>query len=433
MRYPLGFLGGNMGKKIKLTKSAIDRLPEPETGTRIDYFDTACKGFGIRVSSNSKRFFVLKRVKGKLTRVMLKPYGIVTPEQARVEANKTISKLYDGIDINAEKAKDSLKGMTLADALKKYFETKTLKPRTVENYDDLFRLYLDDWRNKPIDSITKEMVATRHSIVSKRGKAAANNLMRTLRAVYNFANELGDDNLPPNPVKRLSNTDQWNKIERRQSVIHPKHLPFVFKAIWELDNPVIRDYFLLLLFTGARRREAACLKWESVDLEDKTFTLTITKNGKPLTLPMSDFIYDIFKRRKALRENDYVFPSRNSQNTKSGHLIDARKQITTITLITQKALNNIETDAELESRLKQKNNNLIDGVSFTIHDLRRTFASSISGTVVGGYELKRLLNHALGNDDVTAGYVIHSMDKLRSIMQECTDHILMLCGQKKVS
>jgi integrase len=193
-----------------------------------------------------------------------------------------------------------------------------------------------------------------------------------------------------------------------------------------LENPIIRDYLLLLLFTGARRREMACLKWESVDLEGKIFTLIITKNGKPLILPMSDFIYEIFKSRKVLRENDFVFPGHG----KTGHLIEPRKQITAVTLITQKALNNIETDAELESRLKQKNNNLINGVTFTIHDLRRTFASSISGTVVGGYELKRLLNHSFGND-VTAGYVIHSMDKLRSIMQDCTDHILMLCGQKK--
>ena len=313
-----------MEQKIKLTKSAIDRLPIPQTGTRMDYFDTVCKGFGIRVSSNSKRFFVLKRVKGKLTRVMLKPYGVITPEQARVEANKTISMLYDGIDINAEKAKASLKGITLADTLKKYFEIKSLKPRTIETYNDLFRLYLSDWLNKPIDAITKEMVATRHSNVSKHnGEAAANNVMRTLRAVYNFANELHDDELPPNPVKRLSNTGQWNKIERRQTVISTKHLPIVFQAIQKLENPIIRDYLLLLLFTGARRREMACLKWESVDLEGKIFTLIVTKNGKPLVLPMSDFIYEIFKRRKTLRENDFVFPGHG----KTGHLIDGEREV----------------------------------------------------------------------------------------------------------
>ncbi|PKN77202.1 MAG: integrase [Deltaproteobacteria bacterium HGW-Deltaproteobacteria-10] len=391
-----------MGQKIKLTKSTIDKLPIPQMGARVDYFDTDCKGFGIRVSSNSRRFFVLKRVKGKLTRVMLKPYGVITPEQARVEANKAISKLYDGIDINAEKAKDNLKGMTLADALKKYFETKTLKPRTVENYGDLFRLYLDDWLHKPISGITKEMVATRHLNISNQNrKAAANNVMRTLRAVYNFANELHDDTLPPNPVKRLSNTGQWNKIERRQTVIPAKQLPQVFQAIQKLENPVIRDYILLLLFTGARRREMACLRWESVDLEAKIFTLMVTKNGKPLILPMSNFIYDIFNKRKALRENDYVFPGHG----KTEHLIDSRKQVNAITQIT--------------------------AVEFTLHDLRRTFASNISGTVVGGYELKRLLNHSFGNDDVTAGYVIHSIEKLRIIMQEATDHLLMLCTAGK--
>jgi len=234
-----------MGQKIKLTKAVIDKLPIPLPPKRIDYFDAELKGFGIRVSSNSRRFFVLRRVNGRLTRIMLKPYGLCTPDEARYEANKTISKLYDGIDVNKERAKAKVRGMTLADALKRYFETKTLKPRTVSTYDDLFRLYLDDWLKKPIAEITKDMVAARHSRVSQsNGEAAANNVMRTLKAVYNFANELHDNELPTNPVRRLDSTDQWNRIERRESVIEPEHLPGVFQAIQELPNPTIKDYLL---------------------------------------------------------------------------------------------------------------------------------------------------------------------------------------------
>jgi integrase len=419
-----------MGNQIKLTKIVIDKLPIPLVGERLDYFDSQCRGFGIRVSNTSKRFFVLKRVKGKLTRVMLKPYGVITPEAARIEANKIISKLYDGIDVNAEKVKSSLRGITLAETLKDYFETKKLKPRTVQTYDDLFRLYLSDWLKKPIAWITKDMVATRHrKITQQNGEAAANNVMKTLRAVYNFANELHDDELPQNPVKRLSNTGQWNKIERRQTAVAPKDLPILFKAIQRLNNPVIRDYLLLLLFTGARRTEMACLKWENVDMQERIFTLTVTKSGKPLTLPMSNFIYEIFQSRLATRENEFVFPGYG----KTRHIIEPRKQMNTIKRDTMKMLNNIENDAELKRVLNKQSAKLTPGISFSLHDLRRTFASAISGTVVGGYELKRLLNHSFGNGDVTAGYVIHSMEKLRKLMQEATDHILTLCGQNEVT
>jgi integrase len=42
----------------------------------------------------------------------------------------------------------------------------------------------------------------------------------------------------------------------------------------------VRDYLLLLLFTGLRRMEAATLKWDDVDLDGKVLTIhsDIAKN-----------------------------------------------------------------------------------------------------------------------------------------------------------
>jgi len=168
------------------------------------------------------------------------------------------------------------------------------------------------------------------------------------------------------------------------------------------------------------------LKWVDVDMADRKFTLTITKNGKPLTLPMSDYTYDIFKARETLRENDFVFPGPG----KSKHLIDARFQAATVTKEVAKKFHNIN-DEEFDRRLREKDKTLTKGIRFTFHDIRRTFASCVSGTVADGYELKRLLNHAVGSNDVTGGYVIHNMQKLRRIVQEATDYILNLCGYEK--
>ena len=208
-------------RKIKISKATVDRLPFAAKGKQIDYFDTELKGFGCRVSATAKTYFVLKRVNGRLTRVTLGRHGIETAEQARKDAIDTLSDLGKGIDVNREKARAREKGITLAEVLERYFIARQeLKPRTVTTYRDLFRLYLPDWMRQPIENITKDMVAARHLKVAKEaGKAAANSVMRTLRAVYNFANELLDDALPVNPVKRLSNTRQWFIIERRQTVI----------------------------------------------------------------------------------------------------------------------------------------------------------------------------------------------------------------------
>lgn len=384
-------------KKIKLTKAAVDKLIPPQSG-RDDYNDSELSGFGCRVSSLSKSYFVLKRVNGKLTRVTLGKHGIITPDEARKLAIETMAKMNRGIDIAKEKAQARDRGVKLGEALEGYFVSRTrLQPRTVTTYRDLFRLYLSDWLNLPVAEITKDMVSRRHLKIAKdAGEAAANNAMRTLRAIYNFANEIMDDTLPVNPVKRLSNTRQWYKVERRQTLIEESSLSKWYAAVIRLDNPTIRDYLLLLLLTGARRTETASIRWEDVDMVGRKFVLVKTKNGNPLYLPMSDAIEELFVRRAAMRENDFVFPG----SGKTGHLVDPRKQMKKITEST--------------------------GISFTVHDMRRTYASAIDG-IVGYYELKRLLNHSVKTDDVTAGYVVKQLEKVRPLMQRVTDHIMALC------
>ena len=71
--------------------------------------------------------------------------------------------------------------------------------------------------NYPIDRITKEMVATRHlKITAEHGRGLLDNCFRTFRALHNFANEILDDTLGVNPVKRLTHTRQWNQVEEKQ-------------------------------------------------------------------------------------------------------------------------------------------------------------------------------------------------------------------------
>ncbi|EKD75862.1 MAG: hypothetical protein ACD_44C00001G0003 [uncultured bacterium] len=43
-------------------------------------------------------------------------------------------------------------------------------------------------------------------------------------------------------------------------------------------STLLRDYFLLVLFTGLRREEAIRLTWDQIDLIAKTLTITDTKN-----------------------------------------------------------------------------------------------------------------------------------------------------------
>ncbi len=48
-------------------------------------------------------------------------------------------------------------------------------------------------------------------------------------------------------------------------------------------------------------------------------------------------------------------------------------------------------------------------VNFTVHDLRRTFITTVESLDIPAYALKRLLNHKM-NHDVTAGYIIMDVE-----------------------
>lgn len=235
--------------------------------------------------------------------------NIFTLAEARVEAKDKLSMMAKGIDPVALKRHDEILDITLEKVIEKYLETRTLKPGSVVTYNKLFRLYMSDWLSKPIASISREMVAQRHKKVSvENGDSPANNLMRTFRAVYNFARSLSDGAIPDNPVRRLSETRQWNKVDRRRTNLKPHELKPWYEAAKKIPNQIIRNYILLTIFTGLRENEGLGLKWENVDMKDRSFTVTDTKNGKPHTLPMSKYIFGLFESQQSLTTNEFVFP-----------------------------------------------------------------------------------------------------------------------------
>lgn len=385
-------------RSLKLTQTAVDKLPSPPKGKQIDYWDTELKGFGCRVSPTSKTYIVLKRINGKQSRINLGKHGVIKTAKARDLAITALAKLNEGIDINKEKAKLRIKKLTLEQAYSKYLESRPqMRPGTIRVDTSLLNATLSDWKDKALADITREMVARRHLKIAKEsGENNANNSMRFLRRIYNFASSLIDGELNDNPVHRLSDSRQWFKVDRRQTVIKPHELKPWYDAVTSLENKIASDYLMLLLLTGLRKNEALSIKWTNVDLKGKTFTITNTKNRKPLTLPMSNTLNEIFNRRYQAKENEYVF----SGIGPSGHLVEPKRQVKIVE----------------ES----------SGIKFCLHDLRRTFAS-VAESLVSYSALKRLMNHT--DKDVTQGYIVYNAEKLRVPMQQITSAIMELCTE----
>lgn len=166
-----------------------------------------------------------------------------------------------------------------------------------------------------------------------------------------------------------------------------------YQGVQKLENEAVRDYFILVIFTGLRRLEAASLRWGQVDLKAKTLKIIDTKNNVPHTLPLSTHLCNLLQARKARTKSDFVFPAPSA----TGHIMETRKQI----------------DKVVAS----------SGIHFTIHDLRRTFITMAESLDIPAYALKRLLNHKMHND-VTAGYIVTDVERLRRPMQKITDFML---------
>jgi integrase len=141
---------------------------------------------------------------------------------------------------------------------------------------------------------------------------------------------------------------------------------------------------------------------------------------------MSDVVLDLFKQRLDARENEFVFPGIG----RTGHLTETQRQINFVELETRKMLNGAETNEEMTKLIEELPADQIKpGIRFCLHDLRRTFAS-IAENEVSYSVLKRLMNHS--DKDVTQGYIILSIDKLRLPMQQVTNAIRGMLVENKV-
>ena len=65
------------------------------------------------------------------------------------------------------------------------------------------------------------------------------------------------------------------------------------------------------------------------------------------------------------------------------------------------------------------------------HDLRRTFITVAESSDISPIALKALVNHSLGKD-VTSGYVVMTVDRLREPAQKVCDRMAELCQVPKL-
>tara|TARA_Y100000588_G_scaffold249784_1_gene264273 strand:+ start:456 stop:1712 length:1257 start_codon:yes stop_codon:yes gene_type:complete len=407
-----------MTKSFNFTKTALDKLPKAPPGTRVTYYDgggrDSVHGLTLRVTeSGAKSFGLRHRINGKRIRHTIGRFPEMTVAIARAQAKDVMGQMVRGINPSEEKRKARQvkpEDITLREAWENYQADKPgLREGTVKSYTAALRPVLGDWMDKRLFDIKPRDVLARHNRYPS--KSQAKQAMRVLSAIYNAHIRIHELD-KANPVTTaLPGTGKGgeglNFKKRNRNII--EHLPLWFDAVDKLPEvgkraswrgDVAKDLFYFQLFTGLRSKsECASLEWNQVDLNKATITYQVTKTNyeddAPIVTPLNQQALEILKSRP--QEGRYVFASGE------GYLSYYQ---------TYQAHVRHETGSEWNPQ-----------------DTRRTFMSVGESIAVPPLSLKRLVNHKSQEHDVTAGYVVSSLEDLRKQSQRIAWEILRRAGR----
>lgn len=395
-----------MESKFPFSKERLLALPLPASG-RATYHDTKIQGLQLRVTpTGTKTFCVYRRLKaGQPERVTLGKFPTMTVEQARKAATAINSEIESGA--NPAEVKRIHKGVpTFQEVFDEYLERKRKRDgnpigeRTKAEYINTVRLYLKDIAGQKLSAITHERTASAIHRASKAAPIAANRALAVTRAVFNYAIRKRMFS-GVNPAVGI----EANPERSRDRFLQPDELPRFFAAVAE-EEPVMRDFILLALLTGARRANVCAMHWRELQLAEGVWRIPKTKNGTAQNVTLCPEAIQILESRKATTAGGFVFPSHG----KTGHIVEPKKAVMRV----------------MERAGIPYGRDVDNGV--TLHDLRRTLGSWQARTGASLAIIGKSLNHK--SPQATAIYARLDLDPVRQSVNTATAAMLEAGGLK---
>ena len=374
-------------KRIAFTVDALNRVKCPAGKDRIWVYDTRQAGLCLMVTNTgAKSFYMYRKVAGRPQRVRLGGFDI-SVDQARKLAAKTAGEIAGGSDPMAQKHEARAKTMNKGE-LWDWFLENHAKPRKRSWKTDKYRWekhLKSRFEHKRLKDVTRGDVQALMTTIGKDHPTGANRLLALLSVMFSKAKLNG-----------YTGTDPTDGIERykegsRERFLGSDELPRFLLALEDAHTlPVWKDYFKLLLLTGARRGNLLSARWEDINLDRKEWRIpdAASKSGYAMTVSLAPDAVTILKARA--NKSPYVFANKRS---KSGHLQEPRK-----------AWEGLLRRAKLKD--------------VRLHDLRRTLGSWMAA---GGASLPMIGRH-LGHrtPSVTAVYARLQLDPVRAAVNQAT-------------
>lgn len=385
--------------RFAFSKNRLDDLPVPENGRRYVY-DTKTAGLALcTTAAGCKTFYFCRRINGPYQRLLIGRWPGLSVEQARREAARLTGQIAEGI--NPQDRKQAARGETTLGQLWEHFlavhARPHKKPRSCREDERLYGRHLAQWANRKLSAVHKTDVQRVHTAIGRNTPYEANHVLALAHTLFEHARDLGFEG--PNPadgIRRFKET-------ARERFLQADELPRFFKALRKEPSTKHRDFFLICLFTGARRGNVQAMRWADVNLDRGTWTIPDTKANKPQTVVLTAPAVVILRSREVEAAGaEWVFPGR-----RDGRFLGEPGKV----------WKKVLARAGIQD--------------LRIHDLRRTLGS---WAAAGGVSLP-IIGAALGHHDfsTTQIYARLSLDPVRGAIEATVQTMLAVGGQGRAS
>lgn len=364
--------------RIRFTKASLDALVNDSSAPRVVYYDDKARGLCVMVAARTKTFYVLRKHQGKTERILIGRYPDTTIEQARNRAGQINSELDAGKnrnDVKRQRRSELTLGELHVIYMDRHARTRNRKPENAENN---YRRYLSEWNNRKLSEIKRSDVQVHIAKLAKTiSPATANITLALLRAMFNRAIDW-ELFKSPNPT---ANIPKYPELSRDR-FLYGDELERFLTALRELESATMRDFFMMLLATGARKSNVAAMRWADINLHASVWRVPDTKNGEPYQVALTNPAIEILKHRRKVEMGQWVF----SGTSKSGHIEEPKK-----------AWASLLKHAEIEN--------------LRMHDLRRTFGSFMAAQGASLQMIGKALGHK--SQEATLIYARLNLDPVR--------------------
>lgn len=278
----------------------------------------------LKVGQTGSKSWIFRFTKEGRTRdAGLGPYPTVTLLRARERAEHCRQLVLNGVDpINArleEKKNQAPPAASFKACAEVYLanhEAGWRNPKHRDQWRSTLKTYVYPLLGPlPIDAITTDHVLQVLEPIWSKKPETASRVRGRIEAVLNSAKARG--------LRSGENPAQWRghldhllpakgKVRRvkHHAAMAYKDVPAFMKALRENTSISARCLEFVVL-TCSRTGEALGARWSEIDLENKLWTVPAErmKVGKPHRVPLSSRTIVILKEMKAIKRNEFVFPS----------------------------------------------------------------------------------------------------------------------------